>query len=90
VYALFLCCGVDHCLCLSFLQNAEKGFSDCFGNEVLQVRACGQAYVSLGINIRCVSILLIQYLTPTSIDSLLVIIPIMCNKRSSATIVPLK
>ncbi|ONM21371.1 Mediator of RNA polymerase II transcription subunit 14 [Zea mays] len=33
------------------MMNAEKGFSDCFGNEVLQVRACGQAYVSLGINI---------------------------------------
>ncbi|XP_066397211.1 mediator of RNA polymerase II transcription subunit 14 isoform X2 [Miscanthus floridulus] len=34
-------------------KNAEKkGFTDCFGNEVLQVRAYGQAYVSLGINIR--------------------------------------
>ncbi|XP_022680352.1 mediator of RNA polymerase II transcription subunit 14 isoform X3 [Setaria italica] len=34
-------------------KNAEKkGSSDCFGNEVLQVRAYGQAYISLGINIR--------------------------------------
>ncbi|XP_062199220.1 mediator of RNA polymerase II transcription subunit 14-like [Phragmites australis] len=30
----------------------KKGFSDCCGNEVLQVRAYGQAYISLGINIR--------------------------------------
>ncbi|CAN6195413.1 unnamed protein product [Urochloa humidicola] len=34
-------------------KNAgKKDFSDCFGNEVLQIRAYGQAYISLGINIR--------------------------------------
>ncbi|KAJ1255868.1 hypothetical protein BS78_K146700 [Paspalum vaginatum] len=34
------------------LKNAESGFSGYSGNEVLQVRAYGQAYISLGINIR--------------------------------------
>ncbi|CAN6181802.1 unnamed protein product [Urochloa humidicola] len=34
-------------------KNAgKKDLSDCFGNEVLQIRAYGQAYISLGINIR--------------------------------------
>ncbi|CAN6204058.1 unnamed protein product [Urochloa humidicola] len=33
-------------------NGGKKGFSDCFGNEVLQIRAYGQAYISLGINIR--------------------------------------
>ncbi|XP_039794595.1 mediator of RNA polymerase II transcription subunit 14-like isoform X2 [Panicum virgatum] len=37
-------------------NTGKKGFSDCFGNEVLQVRAYGQAYISLGINIRCFTI----------------------------------
>ncbi|WVZ64079.1 hypothetical protein U9M48_013648 [Paspalum notatum var. saurae] len=34
------------------MKNAESGFSDYSGNEVLQIRAYGQAYISLGINIR--------------------------------------
>lgn len=35
------------------MKNAEKSsFSDSFSNEVLQVRAYGQAYINLGINIR--------------------------------------
>ncbi|KQJ89683.1 mediator of RNA polymerase II transcription subunit 14 isoform X2 [Brachypodium distachyon] len=34
-------------------KKAEKmGFADCCGNEVLQVRAYGQAYIGLGLNIR--------------------------------------
>ncbi|KAL6598037.1 hypothetical protein ACP70R_046458 [Stipagrostis hirtigluma subsp. patula] len=33
-------------------KNEEKAYSYCCGNEVLQVRAYGQAYISLGINIR--------------------------------------
>ena len=35
------------------MQKVEKGdFADFCGNEVLQVRAYGQAYIDLGVNIR--------------------------------------
>uniref|UniRef100_A0A0D3H4M2 Mediator of RNA polymerase II transcription subunit 14 n=1 Tax=Oryza barthii TaxID=65489 RepID=A0A0D3H4M2_9ORYZ len=33
-------------------KTEQKDFADCCGNEVLQVRAYGQAYIGLGINIR--------------------------------------
>ncbi|KAG8049511.1 hypothetical protein GUJ93_ZPchr0009g1093 [Zizania palustris] len=33
-------------------KTEQKGFADCYGNEVLQVRAYGQAYIGLGINMR--------------------------------------
>jgi hypothetical protein len=49
------------------LQNEEKkGFSDCCGNEMLQVRAYGQAYISLEINIRFVHLWLILVFTSTT------------------------
>jgi hypothetical protein len=52
------------------LQNEEKkGFSDCCGNEMLQVRAYGQAYISLEVNIRSVRFGLILIFTSTTLLS---------------------
>ena len=87
VVAAYLFAELICSLCLWILQNTrKKGFSDCFGNEVLQVRAYGQAYISLGINIRCFTI----FINPGILHLPFFINPILCYKSFSTTIVSLQ